>query len=144
MIILASDHAGYEMKEKIKDYLSKNNYELEDLGTDSKESVDYPKYAFELGNSIVGTNNLGILVCGTGIGMSIACNKVKGIRCAKISDELEAQLCKEHNNANVIALSSRLDEELVYKIITKYIETPFSNEERHIRRLKQIENYECQ
>lgn len=144
MIIIASDHAGYEMKENIKSFLIKNNYELEDLGTYSKDSVDYPKYAFELGNSIAGTNNLGILVCGTGIGMSIACNKVKGIRCAKVSDELEAKLCKEHNNANVIALSSRLDKELVYKIITKYIETPFSKEERHIRRLNQIENYECQ
>jgi ribose 5-phosphate isomerase B len=144
MILIASDHAGYDTKEQLKKFLKENNYEVEDLGTNSKESVDYPDFAIKLANRVIKEKTLGILICGTGIGMSIACNKVKGIRCAKVSDELEAKLCKEHNNANVIALSSRLPQSLCNSIVKIYLETPFSNDERHIRRLDKISKYECQ
>ena len=144
MILIASDHAGYDTKEQLKKFLKENNYEVEDLGTNSKESVDYPDFAIKLANRVIKEKTLGLLICGTGIGMSIACNKVKGIRCAKVSDELEAKLCKEHNNANVIALSSRLPQSLCNSIVKIYLETPFSNDERHIRRLDKISKYECQ
>lgn len=144
MILIASDHAGYDTKEQLKKFLKENNYKVEDLGTNSKESVDYPDFAIKLANRVIKEKTLGILICGTGIGMSIACNKVKGIRCAKVSDELEAKLCKEHNNANVIALSSRLPQSLCNSIVKIYLETPFSNDERHIRRLDKISKYECQ
>ena len=145
MILIASDHAGYDTKEQLKKFLKENNYEVEDLGTNSKESVDYPDFAFKLATDVSEKKvDFGVTICGSGFGMSIACNKVKGIRCAKVSDELEAKLCKEHNNANVIALSSRLPQSLCNSIVKIYLETPFSNDERHIRRLDKISKYECQ
>lgn len=140
-VYIASDHAGYELKEKLKNELSQD-YEWIDLGTSSKESVDYPIYAFALGKKVVKENAMGILICGTGIGMSIACNKIKGIRCAKVSNLEEVKLTRLHNNANVMALSSHTDLEDAVTYVKNFLTTPFSMEERHIRRIKLIEEYE--
>ena len=141
-ISIASDHNGVMLKEKIKDFLSNLGYEVTDLGSNDSQSVDYPKYAFEVGKNVNSNKSqLGILICGTGIGMSIACNKIKGIRCAKVSNIEEAKLSRQHNNANVIAISSKCPTWKLKKIIKTFIETPFSNEERHIRRNQLIDDY---
>lgn len=140
-ILIANDHRGIKLKNKLQNYLIKSNYTVENLGTDTKESVDYPTLAFTLSEKI-NNDTLGILICGTGIGMSIAANKVKGIRCAKVSNVHEARLCREHNNANVIAISSNLSTIKAKKIIKSFIETKFSNDDRHKRRINIIEDYE--
>lgn len=140
-IAIASDHRGYELKCKIINYLKEKGYNINDYGTDSSDSVDYPIYAFKLGESIRDNiNDFGILICGTGIGMSIACNKVKNVRCAKVNDVEEAILTRQHNNANVIALSENVDN--AFEIVDKFINTSFSNEEKHIRRVEMISNYD--
>lgn len=142
-IVLGSDHAGYEKKEKIKIFLSSLNYEVEDTGTMSSTSVDYPDYAFKVGQMVAcNKNRIGILICGTGIGMSIACNKVKKIRCAKVANKEEAFLTRFHNDANVLALSSKLEEEEIKEIVETFLTTHFSKEERHIRRIQKITFYE--
>lgn len=138
---LASDHRGYRLKNEIIDFL-KDSYEIKDYGTFNEESTDYPIYAFKLCEQIGHEIDYGILICGTGIGISIAANKVKGIRCAKISSVEEAILCKEHNNANVIAFGEKTDLSLAQQMVQSFLETNFSNGERHIQRLKEIENYE--
>lgn len=140
-VFIASDHAGYELKEKLKEKL-KNQYEMIDLGTNSKESVDYPNFAIILGEEVVKNAAKGILICGTGIGMSIACNKVKKIRCAKVDNLEEAKLTRLHNDANVIALSSKHDLENAFNYVVTFLTTPFSMEERHKRRIHEIEEYE--
>ena len=141
-ISIANDHNGVKIKNLLKEYLSNLGYEIIDLGSDEGEPADYPLYAYKVGISVASSeSNLGILICGTGIGMSIACNKVKGIRCAKVSSVEEAKLSKQHNNANVIAISSKTPIWKLKKMIKTFIETPFSNEERHIRRNSLIDNY---
>lgn len=143
MIGIASDHAGYEVKKQIIDFLENNNYNVVNYGTDSNESVDYPNYAFKIGEDVAnGKLEKGILICKTGIGMSIACNKVKGIRCSKVDNKEEAILTRKHNDSNVIALSSMKNIEELKEIILTYLETSFSNEERHINRVKEITDYE--
>ena len=136
---IASDHRGVILKEKIKNYLN-NRYQIIDYGTNSIESVDYPQYAYKIGESVRDNKiDLGILICGTGIGMSIACNKVKKVRCAKVTTKEEAFLARSHNNANVIALSENTNN---YKeIIDTFIDTTFSNDEKHRRRVEMIDNY---
>ena len=137
---IASDHRGVILKEKIKNYLN-NRYQIIDYGTNSIESVDYPQYAYKIGEAVRDKKiDLGILICGTGIGMSIACNKVKGVRCAKVNDKEEAFLARNHNNANVIALSEKITD---YKeIIDTFLTTNFSDEEKHHRRVEMIDNYD--
>lgn len=137
---IASDHRGVILKEKIKNYLN-NRYQIIDYGTNSIESVDYPQYAYKIGEAVHDKKiDLGILICGTGIGMSIACNKVKGVRCAKVNDKEEAFLARNHNNANVIALSEKTTD---YKeIIDTFLTTNFSDEEKHHRRVEMIDNYD--
>ena len=139
---LASDYRGYRAKEMLKEYL--DDYNIIDYGTDSDESTDFPIYATRLGKAIVNHDvDLGIAICGTGIGMSICLNKIKGVYCAKVSNESEAILCKSHNNANVIAMSEDVDPELMKMIVNKFIETPFSNVNKYIRRndmIKELEN----
>ena len=119
-------------------------YEVIDYGTDTEDSVDFPVYAKKLGTAIKsGEIELGIAICGTGIGMSITLNKMKGIYCAKVSSVSEAILCKAHNNANVIALSEELPEDVMLEIVQKFIETPFSNVSKYVSRnnmIKEIEN----
>lgn len=141
MIGIGSDHAGYELKEKIKKYLNELDYQVIDYGTMVNTSVDYPDYAFKVGESIASKGiQLGILVCKTGIGMSIACNKVKGVRCAKVDNVEEAYLTRFHNNSNVLAISSMNPN--VLEIVKTFLETKFSNEERHVRRINKISEYE--
>lgn len=141
MIGIASDHAGYEIKKVLIDYLKNKNYEVKDYGCNDTTSVDYPVYAFKLCEDINSLDK-GILICTTGIGMSIAANKVKGIRCAKVDTVDEAVLTRMHNNSNVIALSALKNVEEIEKIIDAFLETSFSNEERHIRRNNMVDNYE--
>lgn len=139
-IAIASDHRGFELKEYLKKHIKE--YDLIDLGTNTKSSGDYPDYAFKLGEYIVKNNCLGIVMCGSGIGISIACNKVKGVRCAKVDCIKDAIYTKKDNNANVIALSERIKPDRAVKIVKSFIETEFSKEERHIRRINKINEYE--
>lgn len=143
MIGIASDHAGFETKEMLKNYLKELNYEFTDYGTTNNDSVDYPKYAFKIGEELKNNNiKFGVLICKTGIGMSIACNKVKGIRCAKIDNVEEAILSRKHNDSNVLAISAMKDKEELKKIVKSFLSTTFSNEERHIKRINLIKDYE--
>jgi ribose 5-phosphate isomerase B len=141
-IAIASDHAGFELKEAVKNYLNEKNLNVTDLGTHSTASVDYPDYGKKLGEAVMNEHyDFGIAICGTGIGISIAANKVHGIRAALIYDEQTARLSKEHNNANVIALGGRLiSKEKAFKLIDIFMETTF--EERHMRRLNKIKEIE--
>jgi len=105
---LANDHRGFPLKEKIKKYLIKKGYEIEDYGTNSTESVDYTDYAFKIGESVVAKEvDLGIVICGTGIGISIACNKVKGVRCAKVDTVRQAKLTRIDNENVIIRLNMK-------------------------------------
>lgn len=143
-IVIASDHRGIKRKQEIIMHLNKINVEVVDLGPNSEEPVDYPVYAFKLCDEITNKNaDLGILLCGTGIGMSIAANKVKGIRCAKVTNVNDTILTRQHNNANVIALSSNESLFKTKKIVKAFIDTEFSNDERHIRRIEMLENHDC-
>lgn len=138
---IASDHRGYKLKGEVINYLKEKGYNIVDYGTDSDVSVDYPGYAFKVGEAIRdNVINFGILICGTGIGMSIACNKVKEVRCAKVNNVEETILTRQHNNANVIALSENVENAL--EIVDAFINTEFSNEEKHIRRVEMISNYD--
>lgn len=140
---ICSDHRGIYIKKKIFEYLEHEGYEVIDYGTNSSESVDFPEYAFKLGNSLVKKKiDKGIAICATGIGMSIALNKMKGVYCAKISSINEAVLCRQHNNANAIAFSADLDSDMAMEMVDKFIETEFSKEERRVRRNKMIKDME--
>ena len=140
---ICSDHRGIYIKKKIFEYLEHEAYEVIDYGTNSSESVDFPEYAFKLGNSLVKKKiDKGIAICATGIGMSIALNKMKGVYCAKISSINEAVLCRQHNNANAIAFSADLDSDMAMEMVDKFIETEFSKEERRVRRNKMIKDME--
>ena len=140
MIALGCDHGGYELKLEIIKYLEKNGIEYIDYGCNG-ESVDYPVYARKVGQAILdGECEKGILVCGTGIGISIAANKMKGIRCALLSDCFSAEATRLHNDTNVMALGGRVvGPELAVRIVDTFLNTPFSNDERHIRRVNMIE-----
>lgn len=140
---IASDHRGISLKQKLIFHFRGKVEKLVDYGTNSEESVDYPLYAQVVADKVVAKEiDFGILICGTGIGMCIAANKVKGARCANIIDEEQATLSRAHNNANVISINQNMPPEAAIKIVEKFINTPFSNEERHIRRLQEIENIE--
>lgn len=137
---IASDHRGYNLKEQIKNV---SNYEITDYGTNSTESCDYPDYAYKLSQGVLNKEvDFGIAICGSGIGISIACNKVKGIRCAKVSTPEEAMYTRNDNDSNIVAFSEQTDLETALQIIDKFINTPFSNEEKHIRRINKIKEIE--
>lgn len=139
---IASDHRGYPLKEEIKKELGKK-YEIIDFGTDSTESTDYPDYAFLLGENVRDKKvDFGIAICGSGIGISIACNKVKGIRCAKVSNKDEAKVTREDNNSNIVAFGEKTSKEDAIEIIENFIHTEFSPEEKHHRRVEKIIAYE--
>jgi ribose 5-phosphate isomerase B len=142
-IAIASDHAGFELKEKLKEYLKELGYEYEDFGTHSEESVDYPDYALKVAEYVAeGKCERGILVCGSGIGMSMAANKVPGIRAALCYDTETARLSREHNDANILTLGARLiDEKTAREIVKVWLTTEFAGE-RHSRRVKKIEEIE--
>lgn len=140
---ITSDHRGVYLKKTLIEYLEHAGYKVINYGTDTIESVDFPEYAFKLGEGIKQKKvNLGIAICGTGIGMSIALNKVKGIYCAKICNVSEAMFCKSHNDANVVAISADIDEELAKSMVDKFIETPFSNIDKYIKRNNMIKDKE--
>ena len=138
---IGNDHRGVKLKEKIMNYLHDNGITCINYGTDSEESTDYVDYAVKVGNAINNTEiDLGILICGTGIGMSIAANKIKGIRCARVVNASETVFAREHNMANVIALSE--DTPDYENIVKTFINTKESTEERHIRRVNKIMDIE--
>lgn len=136
---ITNDHRGVVTKEYLVSYLNGMGYDVLNYGTDTTDSVDFPDYAYKLGKAIINKEvDLGIAICGTGIGMSIVLNKMKGVVCAKVSNSSEAILSKAHNNANVIAISEELAEEVTKDIIDKFINTPFSNIDRYINRNNKI------
>ncbi len=138
-IVIGSDHAGYSLKEKIKEYVTSLDYEVVDKGTNSEESVDYPLIAEKVGKEVSKGNSEGILICGTGLGMSMAANKVKGIRAALAYNENSAKMAKEHNNANVLCIGAReFSEEDAKKITKAFLEEKFAGGERHQRRIDEI------
>lgn len=142
-IAIATDHNGVEQKVELIYFLASKGYEVLDLSKDNTPTDDYPDFAVRVANSIVNKEaDLGILMCGTGIGMSIAANKVKGIRCAKVSNEDEAFYARQHNNANIIALSYKQPVENLKIMVDKFVTTMFSEEERHIRRIDKISELE--
>ncbi|MBW2988725.1 ribose 5-phosphate isomerase B [Candidatus Woesearchaeota archaeon] len=139
-IMIGSDHAGFELKESIISFLKQLGYNPEDMGAYSKDSVDYPLIAKKVAQKVAKTSSIGILICGTGIGMSIASNKIKGIRAALCYDESCAALAREHNNANILCLGARTPSAKSYKkIIKRFLTTPSSKEERHRRRVKEMD-----
>ena len=141
---IANDHAATQMKFAVKEYLENKGYEVVNYGTDSTESYDYPLAGETLGIAVMNNElDLGIAICGTGGGISIACNKVKGIRAVCCSDEKTAGLIREHNNAQIIAFGARIiDNEKAFKLVDAFLNTPFSNGERHNRRIAMIHEIE--
>ena len=139
MIAIASDHGGFALKQELMAQLKKDGIEFEDLGTYTEESCDYPAYAEKVCRGVVaGTYEKGILVCGTGIGMSMAANKIKGIRCALCSDCFSAEMTRRHNDSNVLSLGGRtLGVELAARIMKIFLSTPFDGG-RHQRRVDQM------
>ncbi len=144
MIYLGADHAGFNLKEELKKYLEELGYEYEDLGNKVLESEDdYPDFALKIAEKVIETNEKGILICATGFGMAMAANKIKGIRAAVCWDDFTALQSREHNDANILCLGSKIiDSETAKKIVRTWLETDFSNDERHVRRLKKIEEIE--
>ena len=141
MIAIGADHGGYELKKAIKAHLEKKGLEYKDFGTDSPVSCDYPEYGKAVAEAVAaGECDRGILICGTGIGISISANKVKGIRAAVCTDCFMAEATREHNDANILALGARVvGEGLALKIVDTFLETKFSNDPRHVRRIEKIE-----
>lgn len=140
---IASDHRGYKAKSKLIPYLQKKGYEVKDYGTDSLQSVDYPDFAFALGKGIQAEEiEKGILICGTGIGIGIAANKVKGVRCAKVDSVGDAKHCRIDNNANVIAFGEKIGIWKAKDMIDVFLQTSFSTNERHHKRVDKMDGYQ--
>lgn len=141
MIALGCDHGGYGLMQDVIKHLEERGLEYKNYGCYSEESVDYPVYAKKVAHAVAdGECERGILICGTGIGISITANKVPGIRAALCGDCFSAQATREHNNANILAMGARVTGPgLALKIVDTFLDTPFSNDERHIRRIKMIE-----
>lgn len=142
MIALGCDHGGLELKKVVMNYLDSQNIEYKDFGTYTSESCDYPIYGKAVAHAVAdGQCDNGIIICGTGIGISIAANKVKGIRAALCHDVFSAKATREHNNANILAMGARvIGPGLALEIVKAFLETEFSNDERHIRRINMIED----
>ena len=141
MIACGCDHGGYALMQEVKKHLEERGMEYKDFGCFSEDSVDYPEFAHEAAKAVASKEcEFGILICGTGIGISIAANKVPGIRAALCHDCFSAQATREHNDANMLAMGARvIGPGLALKIVDIFLDTPFSNDERHIRRINQIE-----
>ncbi len=137
-IFLGVDHQGAKLKDSIIKYLESNGIEIESSILSNNDTDDYPDFAYDVCQKVLKEKALGILVCGSGIGMSIAANKVKGIRCARVFNENDAFTAKNHNGANVIAFGINLDLGEIYKIIDTFIVTKTPSEERHLRRINKI------
>ena len=147
-IAIGADHGAYQHKEVLKKWLEENNYEVIDFGAFSEQSSDYPDFAYPTAKAVAKNEaDLGIVMCGTGIGASIVANKVNGIRCALIQDPKIAKITREHNNSNVLAMGARvIDQETMLEVAKAWLETAFSGEERHcvrIDKIKEIEKEVC-
>ena len=142
MIALGCDQGGYELMQEVKKHLVERGLEYKDFGTYSSESVDYPIYGKKVAHAVAkGECERGILICGTGIGISITANKVKGIRAALCHDVFSAEATRLHNDANILAMGGRIvGPGLALMIVDKFLDTPFSNEERHARRIGMMED----
>ena len=139
----ASDHRGYDLKNKLIKYLEEEGYEIEDCGTFDKESTDYPDYAFKLGNLVINKDvDFGVAICGSGIGISIACNKVKGVRCAKVDSVEDVIATRNDNDANIVAFGEKMPFEKAKEILITFFNTDASMEEKHKRRRNKIKEYE--
>jgi ribose 5-phosphate isomerase B len=140
---IASDHRGYKLKEKVLKYLKNKKYEVVDLGTNSNAIVDYPDFGISLGEKIANKEiDYGIGICSNGVGISIACNKVKGVRCGKVDNAKEAMHAKREDNINAIAIGSNKFLFEVKDIIDAFIKTNFSPVERYNRRIEKLNEYE--
>ncbi len=141
-IIIGTDHRGVEYKSKLIDIL-KDEFEVVDGSPENNPSDDYPDFAFRVAKKVAdGLADVGVLICGTGIGMSIAANKVKGVRCALVSTAETAMLAKNHNDANVLAFSSAMDPEFAAECIRIYAKTEFNEDDKHRRRVQKVIDYE--
>lgn len=142
-IAIATDHNGVEQKKELIKYLIELGYDVIDLSPNNIPTDDYPDYAYKVSNYIINNNaDYGILMCGTGIGMSIAANKIKGIRAAKVSNVDEARLTRNDNDANILTMSYKLDMNNIKEITKVFLTTEFSNADRHIRRINKIKEIE--
>ncbi len=140
---IASDHRGYKLKQKLTKYLTKKGYTVIDYGCDDQESHDYPEYGFILGKAIRDQKvEKGIVICGSGIGISIACNKIKNVRCAKVNNVKEAKYTRLDNDANVIALSGKMPTFRAKDITDVFLKTKFSGQKRHQKRIDMLNNYQ--
>ncbi len=139
----ASDHRGYHLKKELTRFFKNNGYTVIDYGTDSEESCDYPDFAFKLGKGLVNKEvTYGIAICGSGIGISIALNKMKGVYCAKVSNKEEALYTRVDNNTNCVAFSEKTLLSDAIDIVNTFINTEFSNLEKHNRRINKIKDIE--
>lgn len=143
-IALGCDHGGFALKETVKAHLEAEGHQVEDFGTFDTNSCDYPVFAAKAAKAVAdGTCERGIVICTTGIGVSITANKVKGIRCALCTNTTMARLCREHNDANMLAMGAGIvGEKLALEMTDTFLSTSFSNGERHIRRISEIEPQE--
>ena len=141
MIAIGSDHGGFALKKAIMEHLDKRGLAYKDYGAYSEASCDYPQYARAVANAVAaGECERGILICGTGIGVSITANKLRGIRAALCGDCFSAEATRQHNDANILCMGARVvGEGLALKIADTFLDTPFSNDARHIRRISRIE-----
>ena len=144
VIGIGNDHAAVEMKNQIKEFLEEKGYQVINYGTDSDESCDYPEYGEKVGRAVAeGKVDAGVLICGTGLGISIAANKVKGVRAAVVSEPVSARLTKEHNNANIIAFGARIvGIEMAKEIVSAWLNAEYIGSGRHERRVDMIRKIE--
>ena len=142
MIALGSDHGGWALKQEVMKHLDARGLEYKDYGTYSEDSCDYPVYGKAVAHAVAdGECEKGIIICGTGIGISITSKKVKGIRASLFGDCFSAEMTRLHNDANILAMGARVvGPGLALKIVDTFLDTPFSGDERHVRRIKQIED----
>ncbi|NHN33804.1 ribose 5-phosphate isomerase B [Paenibacillus agricola] len=145
-IVIGADHAGVHLKDGIIKLVESLGHEVTDVGCNCSDSVDYPDYAIQVCDRVVaGTADRGILICGTGIGMTIAANKIPGIRCALVHDLFSAQMTRQHNDSNVLAMGERIiGPGLAEEIVKVWLETEFSGGERHVNRISKVKDIENQ
>jgi ribose 5-phosphate isomerase B len=146
MIYIGSDHGGFELKKELIEFIQDGlKFQIKDMGIFTNEAADYPDIAQTVCSEVLKNKGIGILICGTGIGISISANKIAGIRCALCSEEFSARMARLHNDANVIALGGRtLGPELAKSVVNAFLTTEFSNAERHEKRVKKISEIESQ
>jgi len=143
-ILIGADHAGFKLKEELKEYIKQLGYNVQDYGTNSEEAVDYPLIASKVAKDAAKNKARGILICGSGIGMSITANKIKGIRAAVCHNEFTAEVARTHNDSNILCLGSRdIEKDMAKKIVKIWLKTKFIGEERHQRRIDEISKIEC-